>query len=125
MFPKKVIIQHFSQNGKVAEISKDLNDELEAQRLQKILDLFLRNYKQEDIAKEIGLSLGSINEKIKKIQHFLEDFSENPDSEIPKIYQEIAKKWQEISEFKPFLYNIWNLKKKEMRGLFLNILKQK
>ncbi len=89
--------------------TKDLNEELEAQQLQKILDLHLQNMTQEEIGKIIGLKQNTINDKIAQIQQFLQELSENTELEIPIKYKEIAQKWQELSDFSPLLYNIWNL----------------
>jgi len=86
--------------------TKNLNEELESQLLQKILDLWLQNKTQEDIHKLVGISIGSLNEKIKQIHRFLKEFSENPISEIPNKYRFLAEKWQKISEFQPIIYNI-------------------
>ena len=88
--------------------TKDLSDSLEGQLLEKILNLHLQCKTQEEIASLVGLKQNTIADKIKKIQSFLKELSENSDLEIPIIYSEIAKKWLELSEFKPQLYNIWN-----------------
>jgi len=66
----------------------------------------LQNKTQEDIHKLIGISIGSLNEKIKGILKFIKDFSENAELPIPKKYEFLAEKWQKISEFQPIIYNI-------------------
>ena len=87
--------------------TKNLNDELESQLLQKILDLWLQNQTQEEIAKEIGLSRPSITDKIDKILKFLKEMSENAELPIPTKYEFLAQKWRKMSEFQPIIYNIW------------------
>jgi len=91
--------------------TKDLNDELEAQLLEKILRLHLQCKTQQEIAEIVGLKHNTIADKIKKIVTMLQYLSENPKSEIPTIFKEIGEKWLKLSEFKPELYNIWNQSK--------------
>jgi len=88
--------------------TKDLNEELEGQQLQKILDLHLQNKTQEEIGNVIGIARTSVLTKIQEIERFLKELSENPELEIPTKYQFLFEKWQKMSEFKPLLYNIWN-----------------
>jgi len=89
--------------------TKNLNDELESQRLEKILNLHLQCITQQQIADEIGLAIGSISEKLKKINEFINNYSEITDSELLEKNAFLTEKLQYISEFKPFLYNIWNV----------------
>ena len=63
-----------------------------------ILKLHLQCKTQEEIAELVGLKQNTIADKIKKINDFLQELSENPTSEIPIIYKEIAQKWIELSE---------------------------
>lgn len=72
--------------------------------LQKILDLHLQCKTQEEIGNEVGLARTSVLTKLKEIEQFIKEMSENPNSEIPTIYKEIGQKWKEMSEFKPQLY---------------------
>jgi len=53
------------------------------------------------------LKHNTIADKIKKIERFLKEMSENPKSEIPTIFKEIGEKWLKLSEFKPELYYIF------------------
>ena len=48
--------------------------------------------------KIIGTKQNTIADKLKKINQFLQDLSENPNSEIPIIYEEMSEKWLELSE---------------------------
>lgn len=93
--------------------TKDLNDELESQQLQKILDLWLQCKTQEEIGNLLGMKQNTISDKIKEIEQFLNEISDSPISEIPIKYQFLSQKFKEISEFKPLYYN----------HHFINILK--
>ena len=117
--------------------TKDLNDELEAQRLEKILKLHLQCKTQEEIADLVGLKQKSVGIKIKQIEHFLDVLYSNSISDNGIIYDEIikkwyvlvkleipkdkskltkkfvwlSKKWLDLLVFKPQLFNIWNQSK--------------
>jgi DNA modification methylase len=89
--------------------TKDLNDELEAQRLEKILDLYLKaELTYDEIANLIGLTKSSISNKLTEMIDFFSKCSEITDSEISNKYQFLYEKYQNCSIFIPFLYNIWN-----------------
>ena len=88
---------------------KDLDDEVENQRNELVLNLVLSNINYDDIAKECGLkSKSSVSERMKKIDQFLQESSENPELEIPNDYKFLSEIISSCSDFKPLLYNIWN-----------------
>lgn len=89
--------------------TKNLNEAIESQRLEKILDLYLKCMTQQEIADEIGLSQKQIGIKLKEIEEKIGELYQNPNSEICIIYQFLQTKLQEIYQFNPFLYNIWNV----------------
>ena len=75
----------------------------------KVLNLVLSNINYDDIAKECGLkSKSSVSERMKKIDQFLQESSENPELEIPNDYKFLSEIISSCSDFKPLLYNIWN-----------------
>lgn len=115
--------------------TKDINDELEAQRLERILDLHLLDRTQEEIGAQIGLSQKCVGIKIKEITDFLDVLEETTKSDKLLNYVEIVKKWyvleelnipqdesalttkfvwlfekyKKISDFTPLIYNVWNI----------------
>ena len=89
--------------------TKDINDELEAQRLERILDLYLQCMTQQEIAEEIGLTQGAITNKIKEIEQKYKEILVNPISEYLIKYSFLQQKIQNLLEFNPFLYNVWNV----------------
>lgn len=91
--------------------TKDLEDELEGQRLERILELHLRGLTQEEIGKEVGAKQNTISDKTKEIEQFMKEISENPNSEIPIKYRFLAERMKILSEFRPFLYNVWNVQR--------------
>ncbi|KKM71123.1 hypothetical protein LCGC14_1433840 [marine sediment metagenome] len=89
--------------------TKDLNEELEGQQLAKILDLHLRNKTQEEIGKEMGISQQAVASKIKQIEQKFDEIQQNPELEIEVKYQFLSEKIDILQDFKPLIYNIWNL----------------
>jgi len=75
------------------------------------LALHLRCKTQEEIAGEVGLKQNTVSDKINEIEHFSKEISENPNSEIPIKYQFLAEKVKVLSEFKTYLYNVWNVQR--------------
>ena len=81
------------QGGQIGLWDKSLNEELEAQLLQKILDLWLQNKTQEEIAKELGFKDHTpINTKLKKINEILVKLWQNTESDIDTKYQFLNEK---------------------------------
>ena len=66
---------------------------------------WLRNWTQEEIGNKLGIARTSVLTKIKEIEHFFKELSENPELEIPTKYGFLSEKWQEMSEFQPLYYN--------------------
>jgi len=91
--------------------TKNLNDELEAQRLEKILDMHLQCYTQQEITEEIGITQQQISVKIKEIHQNINALQENPESEIDVKYEFLAEKINILQDFTPPLYNVWNISK--------------
>ena len=92
--------------------TKNLNDELEGQLLEKILKLHLQCKTQQEIADLVGLNSHKVvGSKLDKINENIEILEENPNSEIEPKYEFLKVKIQVLEEFKPQLYNIWNQSK--------------
>lgn len=72
--------------------TKDKRSQLKDERDDKILDLYLRCWTQQQIANELDMSIGTVNQVL--------DIFKNGN---------IAKN----ETFKPFLFNIWNLAKQD------------
>jgi len=88
--------------------TKNLNEERESIRLEKILELYLQCKTQQEIAEEIGLTQQQIAVKIKEIEQKYKEIQENPILEIIVKYGFLHQKIQNLQIFQPFLYNIWN-----------------
>lgn len=93
--------------------TKNLSDEIEAQRLEKILNLYLKNKTQHEIADEIGITQRQISSKISEIEKNIKILEENPNSEICIKYGFLAEKLQFLEDFNPKLYNVWNTSKND------------
>ena len=96
---------------------KDLDEEVENQRNQLVLNLVLQNFNYDDVALQCGLkSKSSVSERMKKIEQYLKDRSENPNSENPNDYKFLNEIMDFCSDFKRpkaeggklEIYNIWN-----------------
>jgi DNA-directed RNA polymerase subunit F len=90
--------------------TKDINQQLEEQLLEKILDLHLQCKTQQEIASILGLkNQSTVSDKITKITQILEELSKNPISDLAIEYPNFALKHKLLSAFSPQLYNVWNL----------------
>jgi len=90
--------------------TKQLNEELESQRLEKILDLHLQCKTQQQIADEVGFETHKpVGTKLTEIQRIIDGMFQNPNSEFGTKYQFLREKVNKLLEFKPMLYNIWNI----------------
>lgn len=88
--------------------TKDLEERLEGQRLERILALHLQCKTQEEIAKEIGLTQKQVSIKLTDIEEKVKEIYQNPNSEIGIKYSFLKEKCNVLAEFTPKLYNIWN-----------------
>ena len=92
--------------------TKDINQQLEEQLLERILDLYLQCKTHEDIAREQGFKSHTTSvDKIAKIKQILEELSKNPISDLATEYPNFAEKTSKMSAFQPLIYNIWNVSK--------------
>ena len=98
-------------NSTFSDWTKDLNDSLEAQLLEKILNLHLQCKTQEEIAEIVGITQKQISIKIDEITKNIKILYQNPISEIGIKYEFLREKMEVLAEFKPQLYNIWNISK--------------
>ena len=91
--------------------TKDLNDKLEAQLLEKILQLHLECKTQQEIADTVGVKQQQITVKLNQINENIKILQENPMSDIDVKYEFLNEKLQTLQYFTPQLYNIWNQSK--------------
>ena len=100
---------------------KDLDEEVEAQRNELILKLFLQCKTQEEIAKEVGLTQQTVGLKIKELLSIIDEplkslifsektlvLKENKEFKFPLKYGFLGEKIEILKAFQPQLYNIWN-----------------
>jgi DNA modification methylase len=89
--------------------TKDMEDKLEGKRLELILDLYLQCKTQKEMEDDIGIDRSTISTKLKEIRKNIDLLLGNPTSELPTKYSFLAEKMKEMLEFKPLIYNLWNI----------------
>lgn len=88
--------------------TKNINQQMEEQLLEKILDLYLQCKTQQEIETITSIPQRTVSAKIDKIMEILKDLAENTGSEYMLKFPNIAKKAQSLAVFQPQLYTIWN-----------------
>lgn len=101
-FPKDVIAKTLSVTQRsVTSYLTDIDKGLRKKRKQKIFDMYLACYTQDEIAKEVGIVKGGVNEEIRLCSDL---------EELPKMNKLHA--FFNDPEFKPPIYNVWTFAKK-------------